>query len=172
MELQVQIVKLAARGSTARPLEPQATLRAKIAARGSTTLQPELLRAKVRLDGKRKQAPTKRILHTSQAACPLRNSDTKLRSNSPPPLITSNSIHAISIALHFSRRRLHRRNIQLFHWSDKRIHLHDLPQRLLLRISLLDLLHHLPRRPFQLRRRNLSYPPQFPLYLPTASPQH
>ena len=54
MELQVQIVKLAARGSTARPLEPQATLRAKIAARGSTArpLEPQAtLHAKIAAPG-------------------------------------------------------------------------------------------------------------------------
>ena len=44
---------------------------------------------------------TKMIPHTSQAVLPLRNSDLKLQSNSPPPLITSNSnsIRAIFLAL-------------------------------------------------------------------------
>ena len=75
LELQVQIAKPAARGNTARPLEPQATLRAKTAARGNTAPLLEPLCAKVSMDGKRMHSTTKMIPHTSQAVLPLRNSD-------------------------------------------------------------------------------------------------
>ena len=51
LELQVQIVKPAARGNTARPLELQATLRAKTAARGNTVRLLESLHAKTAARG-------------------------------------------------------------------------------------------------------------------------
>ena len=50
-ELQVQIAKLAVRGSTARPLEPQARLRVKTAARGSSAPQLGSLRVKTAARG-------------------------------------------------------------------------------------------------------------------------
>ena len=75
---------------------------AKIVARGNTAPLLESPCAKVRMDRKRMHSTTTKMIphtHTSQAVLPLRNSDLKLQSNSPTPLITSNSIHAIFLAL-------------------------------------------------------------------------